>query len=45
MKNTNLVNHSSFFKQKIFFDKSWVCQMTEISEAMDFSNFDGYIFY
>ena len=43
MKKVNLTKLSSLFKKKMsFFGKSKVCEMTEISGAVDkSSNFDG----
>ena len=42
MRNINLINHSSLFKQKnIFIGKAKICAMTEFSEALNISNFDG----
>ena len=41
-KSINFINHSSVFKQKkIFIGRSKFCSLTEISGALNNSNFDG----
>ena len=42
LRNINLTQHSSLFKQKkVFFGKSKVCPMTEFSADRDKIDFDG----